>query len=64
MTQLVNFSVVNMKEDFDTFKFMADMYATCQEFLDIGAGDFEEHAILLANFSIAAVSDNPSSARA
>lgn len=43
-------SLIPFAEDLDTFKFMADMYATCQEFLDIGAGDFEEHAILLANF--------------
>lgn len=26
------------------------MYATCQEFLDLGGGDYEEHAILLANY--------------
>lgn len=29
---------------------LPDMYSTCQEFLDLGGGDFEEHAILLANF--------------
>ena len=27
---------------------MPDLYSTCQEFLDLGGGDYEEHAILLA----------------
>jgi coiled-coil and C2 domain-containing protein 2A len=29
---------------------MPDLYCTSQEFLDLGAGDYEEHAILLCNF--------------
>ncbi len=37
-------------EDLKLFKDLPDMYATCQQFLDLGGGDHEEHAILLANF--------------
>ena len=29
---------------------MPDLFCTSQEFLDLGAGDFEEHAILLCNY--------------
>jgi len=29
---------------------MPDLYATSQEFFDLGGGDYEEHAILLANY--------------
>jgi coiled-coil and C2 domain-containing protein 2A len=29
---------------------MPDMFSTCQEFLDLGGGDYEEHAILLCNY--------------
>ena len=29
---------------------MPDLFCTSQEFLDLGAGDYEEHAILLANY--------------
>jgi coiled-coil and C2 domain-containing protein 2A len=32
------------------FQNLPDTYTTCQEFLDLGAGDYEEHAILLANY--------------
>lgn len=29
---------------------MPDLYSTSQEFFDLGGGDYEEHAILLANY--------------
>jgi coiled-coil and C2 domain-containing protein 2A len=29
---------------------MPDLFCTSQEFLDLGAGDYEEHAILLCNY--------------
>jgi coiled-coil and C2 domain-containing protein 2A len=29
---------------------MPDLFCNSQEFLDLGAGDFEEHAILLCNY--------------
>lgn len=29
---------------------MPDLYCDSQEFIDLGAGDYEEHAILLCNF--------------
>ena len=29
---------------------MPDLYTTSQEFFDLGGGDYEEHAILLANY--------------
>ena len=29
---------------------MPDLYCNSQEFLDLGAGDYEEHAILLCNY--------------
>jgi len=29
---------------------MPDLWTTTQEFLDLGGGDYEEHAIALANF--------------
>ena len=43
-------SMIPTLSDLKMFESMPDMYATCQEFLDLGGGDFEEHAILLANF--------------
>ena len=38
--------------DMNLFKDLPDMFSTCQEFLDLGGGDYEEHAILLANYFI------------
>lgn len=38
--------------DLNLFKDLPDIFTTCQEFLDLGGGDYEEHAILLANFFI------------
>lgn len=43
-------SMIPFLEDLKLFKDLPDMYATCQQFLDLGGGDHEEHAILLANF--------------
>lgn len=43
-------SMIPFLVDLNLFKDLPDMYANCQEFLDLGGGDHEEHAILLANF--------------
>jgi coiled-coil and C2 domain-containing protein 2A len=43
-------SMVPFIDDLTMFQNMPDMYSSCQEFLDLGAGDYEEHAILLANY--------------
>lgn len=43
-------SMVPFLSDLKMFDQMPDMYSTCQEFLDLGGGDYEEHAILLANY--------------
>jgi coiled-coil and C2 domain-containing protein 2A len=45
-------SMIPFLADVQMFKNMelSDMYTNCQEFLDIGGGDYEEHAILLANY--------------
>ena len=37
-------------EDLRLFQDMPDLYTTTQEFFDLGGGDYEEHAILLANY--------------
>lgn len=38
-------------EDLNMFgKENPDLFCTSQEFFDLGGGDFEEHAILLANY--------------
>lgn len=37
-------------EDLRLFEDMPDLYCTSQEFFDLGGGDYEEHAILLANY--------------
>ena len=37
-------------EDLRLFEDMPDLFSTSQEFFDLGGGDFEEHAILLANY--------------
>jgi coiled-coil and C2 domain-containing protein 2A len=43
-------SMIPFINDLKHFKDLPDMYTNCQEFLDLGGGDSEEHAILLANF--------------
>ena len=43
-------SLIPYIEDNKAFNDMPDLFCTSQEFLDLGAGDFEEHAILLCNY--------------
>ena len=43
-------SLIPYVNDTQLFKDMPDLTCTCQEFLDLGQGDSEEHAILLCNF--------------
>lgn len=43
-------ALIPFAEDNKTFKDLPDIFCTSQEFLDFGAGDYEEHAILLCNF--------------
>ena len=37
-------------EDLRQFEDLPDVFTTCQQFFDLGSGDYEEHAILLANY--------------
>lgn len=44
-------SLIPIIEDNQSFSgSLPDLWCTSQEFLDLGAGDVEEHAILLCNF--------------
>lgn len=43
-------SLIPFKNDSLHFKDIPDIWSTCQEFLDVKAGDYEEHAILLCNY--------------
>ena len=43
-------SLIPFADDLSFYKEMDDVYCNCQEFLDLGSGDYEEHAILLANY--------------
>ena len=43
-------SLIPFKEDLKKFADMNDLFCTNQQFLDLGEGDYEEHAILLCNF--------------
>ncbi|XP_037084819.1 coiled-coil and C2 domain-containing protein 2A-like [Pollicipes pollicipes] len=43
-------SLIPNISDVNFFSGMYDLWTTCQEFLDMQAGDEEEHAILLCNF--------------
>ena len=43
-------SLIPYKEDSALFRDMPDLTCTCQEFLDLGQGDSEEHAMLLCNY--------------
>jgi coiled-coil and C2 domain-containing protein 2A len=45
-------SMIPFINDLNLFKGLPDIFTTCQEFLDLGGGDYEEHAILLANYFI------------
>lgn len=37
-------------EDLRLFQDLPDLWSTSQEFFDLGGGDYEEHAVLLANY--------------
>jgi len=43
-------AMIPYMEDLRLFQDMPDLFCTSQEFFDLGAGDYEEHAILLANY--------------
>lgn len=43
-------ALIPFKNDTETFRDLPDIYCTSQEFVDLRAGDFEEHAILLCCF--------------
>lgn len=43
-------SLIPHIEDNQAFKDLPDIWSTCQEFLDLSFGDYEEHAILLCNY--------------
>lgn len=43
-------SLIPFKNDSQFFKDLPDIYSTCQQFIDLRAGDYEEHAILLCNY--------------
>lgn len=43
-------SLIPFVDDTQLFKDMPDLTCTSQEFLDLGAGDSEEHAMLLCNY--------------
>lgn len=43
-------SLIPFMEDNRMFEDMPDMWCTSQEFLDLGSGDYEEHAVLLCNY--------------
>ncbi len=43
-------SLIPFIDDSKLFKDMPDMTCTSQQFLDLGMGDYEEHAILLCNY--------------
>lgn len=43
-------SCIPFMEDNRMFEDMPDMWCTSQEFLDLGKGDYEEHAVLLCNY--------------
>lgn len=43
-------SLIPFLADWETFVGDTDLWCTSQEFLDLGYGDWEEHAVLLANY--------------
>lgn len=43
-------SMIPFKNDSQYFKDMPDIFSDCQQFIDLLAGDYEEHAILLCNY--------------
>ena len=43
-------SLIPFIADTQAFNELPDMWCTSQEFIDMGAGDYEEHAVLLCNY--------------
>ena len=43
-------SLIPFKNDSQQFKDLPDIWCTSQQFLDLRAGDYEEHALLLCNY--------------
>ncbi|CAK70738.1 unnamed protein product (macronuclear) [Paramecium tetraurelia] len=43
-------SLIPFRNDTEVFRDLPDIYCNSQEFIDLRAGDFEEHALLLCNF--------------
>ena len=43
-------SMIPYIEDLRMFQDLPDLWTTSQEFFDLGGGDYEEHAIVLANY--------------
>ena len=43
-------SLIPLKNDASFFRDMPEVFMTSQEFIDMLAGDFEEHAMLLCNY--------------
>ena len=43
-------SLIPFADDSSLFEGLPDMTCTAQQFLDLGAGDSEEHAMLLCNY--------------
>jgi len=43
-------SLIPFRNETQIFKDLPDLWATCQEFLDVQAGGHEEHAVLLCNY--------------
>ncbi len=43
-------SLIPFIDDNRLFQGMPDFYCTSQQFLDLGSGDYEEHAVLLCNY--------------
>ena len=43
-------SMIPYIEDLRMFQDLPDLWTTTQEFFDLGGGDYEEHAIVLANY--------------
>ena len=52
-------SMIPFLDDWQAFLGDYDMWCTCQQFLDILAGDWEEHALLLANYFMYLSDENP-----
>ena len=51
VSKLVRYvSLIPHIEDNQAFKDLPDIWTTCQEFIDLCFGDYEEHALLLCNY--------------